>query len=206
MRVLQSFITLPSLVHPFPDRGGPPHAGHCYAPCEQPKYKSLPFCDKQLSLDARVADAVRRLSLGEKISNTMASASNGWSEHGGFPSIGMPQQTTSEALHGVMESCLPLSAYPNATSYKSVTAAAFATNGGTGCATSFPVGITLGATYNTTLFKLIGQAIGTEGRAYHNLRAGEHKTEILATGRHPPSTLPNFEQHVSLECTRPADV
>lgn len=81
--------------------GGPWEAGHCYAPCESPKYKDLPFCDRSLDLDKRVADAVSRLSLGEKISNTMASASNGWSEHGGFPSIGMPQQTTSEALHGV---------------------------------------------------------------------------------------------------------
>ena len=35
----------------------------------------------------------------------MASASNGWSEHGGFPSIGLPQQTTSEALHGKLQLC-----------------------------------------------------------------------------------------------------
>jgi hypothetical protein len=41
----------------------------------------LPYCNRSLSLDVRVADAVQRLSLGEKIGNTMASASNGWSEH-----------------------------------------------------------------------------------------------------------------------------
>jgi hypothetical protein len=61
----------------------------------------------------------------------MASASQGWSEHGGFPSIGLPQQTTSEALHGVMEGCLPLSVYPNASSFHSPAEAAFVLNGGT---------------------------------------------------------------------------
>jgi hypothetical protein len=106
------------------------------------------------------------------VSNMMASASNGWSEHGGFPSIGLPQQTTSEALHGVMEGCLPLRAYPNASSFHSPAEAAFALNGGSGCATSFPVGITLGATFNRSLWRSIGHAIGTEGRAYHNLRQG----------------------------------
>jgi beta-glucosidase-like glycosyl hydrolase len=72
----------------------------------------------------------------------------------------------------VMESCLPLSAYKNASAYKTAAEAAFALNGGTGCATSFPAGIGLGATFNRTLWSAIGQAIGTEGRAYHNKKVG----------------------------------
>lgn len=45
---------------------GPWEARHCHAPCDNPKYSSLPYCDKSKSLDERVADAVSRLSLGEK--------------------------------------------------------------------------------------------------------------------------------------------
>ena len=71
-----------------------------------------------------------------------------------------------------MEGCLPLSAYQNASRFHSPAEAAFALNGGSGCATSFPVGITLGATFNRSLWNSVGHAIGTEGRAYHNLGQG----------------------------------
>ena len=54
---------------------GPWEAGHCHAPCEHANFSGLPYCNRSLDLDTRVADAVARLSLGEKISNTMASVS-----------------------------------------------------------------------------------------------------------------------------------
>ena len=53
----------------------PWEAGHCHAPCEHANFSGLPYCNRSLDLDARVADAVARLTLGEKISNTMASVS-----------------------------------------------------------------------------------------------------------------------------------
>jgi hypothetical protein len=56
---------------------GPWEAGHCYAPCDNPRYSSLPYCDKSKSLDERIADAVSRLSLGEKSESLSRSARPG---------------------------------------------------------------------------------------------------------------------------------
>jgi len=109
-----------------------------------------------MTADERVADALARLTLGEKVAATMASASQGFAEPGGFPSIGLPQLMESEALHGLLAGCLPAKPGEQVR-----------------CPTSFPAGIGLGATFNRTLWQAVGQAIGTEGRAYHNMKIGK---------------------------------
>ena len=42
----------------------------------------------------------------------------------------------------------------------------------TGCATSFPHALALGATFNRSLWSMVGAVIGLEGRALQNENAG----------------------------------
>lgn len=48
-------------------------------------------------------------------------------------------------------------------------------NGTRVCPTSFPQVITTASSWNTSLFKAIGTAIGREGRAFHNLQVRAFK-------------------------------
>eukprot|EP00759_Apiculatamorpha_spiralis_P046662 PhF_6_TR42920/c0_g1_i5/m.65071 len=113
-------------------------------PCLLPQYKSLPFCDYTLSIDARVKDIVSRLQTGEKIqllgNNAGVAPSIGWSMY----------QWWSEALHGVANS--PGVSYSNLIPFS----------------TSFPQVCTTGASFDPELFREIGVAIGTEARAMAN--------------------------------------
>ncbi len=68
----------------------------------------------------------------------------------GVPRLGMPSTRYNEALHGIVSGC------------------GQATNGNTGCPTSFPHATALGATFNRSLWRRIGSAISTEGRALAN--------------------------------------
>ncbi|CAE8728305.1 unnamed protein product, partial [Polarella glacialis] len=64
-------------------------------PCLSGQFASMPFCDVTLPLDARVADAVGRLTLSEKISALNTGG-------GPLPSLGMPPYNWwSEATAGV---------------------------------------------------------------------------------------------------------
>ena len=59
------------------------------------KWAAMPFCDATLDIDARVADAVARLSLAEKISALGTGT-------GALPSLGLPPYNWwSEATHGI---------------------------------------------------------------------------------------------------------
>ena len=113
--------------------------GSMLAPCDQYPFSSYPFCDTALPTSARVADAVSRMTLQEKI-DTMTGAFGspfvdcGGGGGGGVPSLGidgMPNH--SECLHGVASGC---------TSF----------NGTTLCPTLFPNGQLLGATFNRSLW------------------------------------------------------
>ncbi|KAG6545806.1 hypothetical protein Mapa_012767 [Marchantia paleacea] len=114
--------------------------------CTSSESKSYAFCDKAVSIDERVADLISRLSLQEKI----AQLGNGADE---ISSIDIPAyQWWGEALHGVASS------------------PSVRWDGPVKGATSFPMPISLAASFNKSLWNKIGQVISTEGRAMHNLK------------------------------------
>ncbi|CAM6103874.1 unnamed protein product [Calypogeia fissa] len=106
---------------------------------------SHPFCNKSLSIGERSQDLVSRLTLTEKISQLVNAAPE-------ISRLGVPKhEWWNEALHGVAES--PGVSF--AETAKGVT--------------SFPQPILTAASFNKTLWTLIGEAISTEGRAMYNL-------------------------------------
>jgi len=111
--------------------------------CNQPPLSNYPYCNPALDVDTRIADLVPRLSLLEKAS--MLQNSNIGSKR-----FGIPPLPFSEALHGVVSGC-----------GKQV-------DGNTGCPTSFPHALLLGATFNASLWREVGSAISTEARALNN--------------------------------------
>ena len=70
----------------------------------------------------------------------------------GMIRLGVPANVYYEALHGVLTDCGKT--YMN----------------NTGCPTSFPHALLLGATFNRSLWKQIAIAISTEARAFYNQR------------------------------------
>jgi beta-D-xylosidase 4 len=94
---------------------------------------SYGFCDKSLSVEDRVSDLVKRLTLQEKIGNLGNSAVQ-------VSRLGIPKyEWWSEALHGV-------SNIGPGTHFSSLVPGA----------TSFPMPILTAASFNTTLFQAIG--------------------------------------------------
>ncbi|XLR17111.1 hypothetical protein S83_045049 [Arachis hypogaea] len=113
---------------------------------KNPALAGYGFCNKSLSVSARVADLVGRLTLQEKIGNLVNTASD-------VSRLGIPKyEWWSEALHGV-------SNVGPGTRFSSVVPAA----------TSFPMPITIAASFNSTLFETIGRVVSTEARAMHNV-------------------------------------
>ena len=119
--------------------------------CTRAPFTSLPFCNASLPTSARVADAVSRMPLSEKLSamyrpfgSPFVTCSGG----GGAPSLGIGSlPATSECVHGVAWGCTP---------------------GGL-CPTLFPNGGALGASFNRSLWRAVGSTIGDEQRALANL-------------------------------------
>ena len=72
----------------------------------------------------------------------------------GFPSLNVRAPVFGEALHGVCGAC------------------GRAVAGSTGCATSFPHATAMGASFNRTLWAMVGDVIGLEGRALRNEQGG----------------------------------
>ncbi len=95
-----------------------------------------PWRNTSLPVPQRVADLVARLSLSEK--GALLSSTTPAIERLGIPAFNWG----TECLHGVADSVLP--------------------------ATVFPQPIALGASFNTTLARLIGTAISDEARALYN--------------------------------------
>ncbi|MED6223401.1 Endo-1,4-beta-xylanase 2 [Stylosanthes scabra] len=113
---------------------------------KNPALAGYGFCNKSLSVSARVADLVGRLTLQEKIGNLVNTASD-------VSRLGIPKyEWWSEALHGV-------SNIGPGTRFSSVVPSA----------TSFPMPITIAASFNSTLFETIGRVVSTEARAMHNV-------------------------------------
>jgi len=113
--------------------------------CDIPPGINLPFCNTSLDFETRAWDIVNRLTTQEKI----PLFSNG---AGAVPRLNIPNyQWWSEALHGVGGS--------PGVNFRAPTPAA----------TSFPQVIHTGATFNKTLWNMIGQTISTEARAMNNV-------------------------------------
>ncbi|KAL2460459.1 Beta-D-xylosidase 4 [Abeliophyllum distichum] len=111
-----------------------------------PGLKNFRFCDVSLDVKTRVDDLVNRLTLQEKIGFVVSGAK-------GVSNLGIPNyEWWSEALHGV-------SYTGPGTHFTSLVPGA----------TSFPQVLLTGATFNESLFELIGKVVSTEARAMHNV-------------------------------------
>jgi len=113
--------------------------------CTQDEIKDLRFCNTALNLDERIADYVKRIPVETQISMMGHNAT-------GYDDLGIPPYMWwSEGLHGALEPCVE---------YKDQCA----------CPTNFPSPSAISNAFNRTLYRLMGHAIGIEGRAISNLR------------------------------------
>eukprot|EP00756_Hemistasia_phaeocysticola_P023476 Hpha_TRINITY_DN15896_c2_g1::TRINITY_DN15896_c2_g1_i1::g.191891::m.191891 len=102
------------------------------------------FCNASLPLEERLDDLVQQMTYVEK---AQALTTDGVS----VPRLGLPLLRSKEDTHGVGSGCgRPL------------------TSNSTGCPTSFPAGIGLGATFNKALWGEVGGVIGLQARALDN--------------------------------------
>lgn len=113
--------------------------------CTQVETNTLPFCDTTKNLDERIDDYVKRIPIENQITMMGNNAS-------GYDELKIPPyQWWSEGLHGPLEPCVQ---------YENTCA----------CPTSFPSPSAMGNAFNRTLYRLVGRAIGIEGRSISNLR------------------------------------
>jgi hypothetical protein len=117
--------------------------------CATAPYSSHAYCDPTLASVDRAKDLVSRMLPSEKAQNMVSS-------NPGVKRLGVPPFAFSEALHGVASDC-------GATAFFSELG-----QNNSGCPTSFPHALALGATFNRSLWKQIGQVISTEARALNN--------------------------------------
>jgi hypothetical protein len=95
------------------------------------------FCDPSHGTANRISDLISRLTLEEKA----ALMSSGPHAVNGVPRLGVPPLPTGEGLHGLVADCQ-----------------------GETCATSFPHLTAVGATFNRSLFRSLGNVVGSEAR------------------------------------------
>eukprot|EP00040_Diaphanoeca_grandis_P037541 m.245586 g.245586 ORF g.245586 m.245586 type:complete len:1015 (+) comp33837_c3_seq28:144-3188(+) len=136
---------------PPPPPSRPNHYFSCTANLAGGSRLSFPFCNTSLSLDERLDDLVARATCAEK---ALVMTSNG----SPIPRLGVPMLGSAEDTHGVDVNCIPQSNLP-------------AGYNATGCATTFPNGPGLGASFNRKLWTQIGATIGREARGMNNMRA-----------------------------------
>ena len=132
------------LVSPLPRKHlesvGIPHGHACLPP-----HDGYAFCNTALPLQERVADLVSRLTLTEKIA-----ALDDWQAN--VSRLGLPDLNfENEGLHGLGGLCFNVSNVS-----------------GTRCPSVFPIPPALGASWNVSLLRAIGTAIGREQRAFNN--------------------------------------
>lgn len=115
-------------------------------PCNPSLHRSYPFCNTSLSITARAQSIVSLLTLQEKIQQLSNNASS-------IPRLGIPSyQWWSEGLHGIATNGPGVSFDGPITS-----------------ATTFPQVLVTAASFNRTLWFLIGSAIAVEARAMFNV-------------------------------------
>lgn len=123
-------------------------AGNNTPSCDMFPFTSYPYCNPELSISSRLTDLLSRMSPAD-----MARAMD--SSIPAIPRLGTPSMGSGEALHGAATGCLSVSESNN-----------------TGCPTSFPCPMALGASFDTSLWENVGLAIGLESRALYNAGAG----------------------------------
>ena len=132
------------------------HTVRCPRGCRGPPCSGFPYCDAALSAQARAEDFVSRLSLQEKANAIMWIGAQ-------VERLGTPTVTYGEAQHGLLKPCIDKQGVactsPDASLCK--------------CATSFPSLVGIGATFNRSLFKQMGEVMGDEARAYYIALSGE---------------------------------
>ena len=109
-----------------------------------------PYCNTSLPFGARVASLVSAMSLGDKLESLGTGASMD------LKTLKVTGPRFNEALHGVEANCGRQTFFSE-----------FGGNN-TGCPTSFPHGTALGATFNTTLWDIVGTALSDEVRGFHS--------------------------------------
>ena len=125
-------------------------AGSSVAGCADAPFSARLYCDPDAYTTDRVADLVPRLEAYE------------WAQLLfnkdliGAPRLGVPRIWFGESLHGTVSGCGAPFTDP-ATGFTS-----------TGCPTSFPHALALGATLNRSLWTAVAGAISTENRGLHN--------------------------------------
>ena len=105
------------------------------------------WCDTYLDAPSRAKALVSNMTLDEK-------ASNMDSHNFGVPRMGVPPNIFSEALHGFVGGC-------------GQKADAEGRSSSTGCPTSFPQVISMGATWNRSLWTAVGTAVSDEVRGLY---------------------------------------
>jgi beta-glucosidase-like glycosyl hydrolase len=115
-----------------------------YPDCKAGPLATFPICNSSLPSRQRAADLISRMNISEKISQMAVSSP-------AIPRLGLPgYQWSNEALHGLAGS------------------PGVHFGGDLPAATSFPMIINLGATFNISLFNRISSVISTEARAFNN--------------------------------------
>ena len=113
--------------------------------CTQDEIKDLHFCNTALNLDERIADYVKCIPVETHISMMGHNAT-------GYHDLEIPTYMWwLEGLHGALEPCVE-------------------NKDQCACPTNFPSPSAIGNAFNRTLYRLMGRAIGIEGRAISNLR------------------------------------
>ncbi|CAB9497090.1 xylosidase/alpha-L-arabinofuranosidase 1 [Seminavis robusta] len=131
----------------------------------KPPLDWFPFCNASLPLDERLDDIISRLTLQEKPYLLVARES----PKGNISRLGIPEfDWGGNCMHGVQSRCAPDGR----------------------CPTSFPNPNSLGPTFNRTIWKTMGTAIGLELRALWLQNVGEN---------HDDRNLP----HMGLDCWSP---
>jgi beta-glucosidase-like glycosyl hydrolase len=86
------------------------------------------------------------------------------------PRLGTPTLLYGEAQHGLLKPCIDRQ---GSTCHSPDTSACR-------CATSFPSLVGVGATFNRSLFREMGQVMGREARAYFNVLKGDTNLVFFA--------------------------
>jgi hypothetical protein len=155
---------------PAPPPGRPNHYYSCTAGLRGGPRLPYPFCNSSLPEDERLDDLIARATCDEKSAAVTSSGA-------AIRRLGVPLLGSAEDTHGVGGGCIPATELPtNSTS--------------TGCPTTFPAGPGMGASFDRSLWRSIGAAIGLEARGLNNARVGplyflDPDINLLRYGRVP---------------------